>query len=149
MNDYNKKTRNKKDKFTIKTALILDDMALDLKSKSFRILGELAVNGRHCAYPPLSLHIFILSQSLTKIDRVIRLNTDLFIFNSISSSRELELVMDECFFVLDNSREGKRCGKDLYKKLITEEDFQFVVIENYKQNVKSYSDYIKKYKAIL
>jgi hypothetical protein len=149
MNEYNKKTKNKKDKFKIKTVCIIDDMALDLKTKDFNILNELAVNGRHCSYPPLSLHIMVLSQSLTKIERVVRLNCDNIIFNCISSSKELELIMDECFYILDNSREGKRCGKDLYKQLITEQDFQFIVVENYKQNCKCYPDYIKKYRAVL
>lgn len=149
MNEYNKKTKNKRDKFKIKTVICIDDMALDLKNKEFNILTELAVNGRHCSYPPLSLHIMILSQSLTKIERVVRLNCDNIIFNCISSSRELELIMDECFYILDNSREGKRCGKNLYKQLITEQDFQFIVIENYKQNCKCYNDYIKKYRAII
>ena len=80
---------------------------------------------------------------------MVRLNCDNIIFNSISSSRELDLILDECLYVLDNSREGKRAGKALYKQLITEADFQFIVIENYRQNVRCYADYIKKYKAIL
>ena len=97
---------------------------------------------------PLSLHFCILCQSLTKIPRVIRLNCDNIFLNAIASAREKELVMDENMYLIDNSIKGKREARDIYQSVVLKEDYQFLVIENYKQNVKQYGDYLKSYKAI-
>jgi len=129
--------------------IIIDDMAIKLKTKEFNILENLAVNGRHLAYKPLSLHFCILSQSLTKIPRVVRLNCDQIFLNMIASSREKEMVMDENFYLIASDMAGKRLGRKLYEDLVMEKDYQFIVIENYKQNVRTYADYIKKYRAVL
>ena len=106
------KVVNKKEKVKLKIMVVIDDMAIHLKSKEFNILEEIAVNGRHYAYEPLSLHFIILC-------------------------------------VIDDSIRGKRQARDIYSKIVLTEDFQFMVIENYKQNVKTYTDYIKTYKAII
>ena len=92
MNEYNKIVGKQK-QIKLRTIIILDDLAVDLKKMS--ILDKLAVNGRHYAYEPLSLSIFILSQSLTKISRTTRLNTDTIIHNLISSNKELQYILDE------------------------------------------------------
>ena len=146
-NEYNKIQTNKKQKISLSTVIIIDDMAVDLKSKKFNILEELAVNGRHVAYPPLNLTFLILSQSLTKIPRVVRLNADNIFLNAIASEKERSMVLDENFYIIDGS--GKSEGRDLYQKIVTSEPFMFVVIENHKQNCTCYADYVKKYKAIL
>lgn len=148
MNSYNKVAKEK-DKFKIKTLIILDDCAIKLKSKEFNILETLSVNGRHYAYEPLSLHFFILCQSLTKIPRVVRLNVDNIFLNTIPSKIELEMVLMENFFILDSSRQATTEARQLYHKLVGTEDFQFIVVENWRQNVKVMADYIKTYKAIL
>jgi len=148
MNSYNKVAKEK-DKFKIKTLIILDDCAIKLKSKEFNILETLSVNGRHFAYEPLSLHFFILCQSLTKIPRVVRLNVDNIFLNTIPSKIELEMVLMENFFILDSSRQATTEARQLYHKLVGTEDFQFIVVENWRQNVKVMADYIKTYKAIL
>tara|TARA_R100000988_G_C3993428_1_gene164204 strand:- start:271 stop:966 length:696 start_codon:yes stop_codon:yes gene_type:complete len=146
MNEYNK-IADPPNKFKIRTMIILDDLLLKLKSKDFKIIQDLAVNGRHSAYKPLCLHIVVLAQNLTSIPRLVRNNTDMIFFNNISSMKELELILDENLYLLDSSREGKKNARKLYNDLITSEDFLFMVIENYKQNVKKYNDYIKKYVA--
>ena len=148
MNQLNKieKTR---DKIKLNVMVIIDDCAIKLKSKEFNILEELAVNGRHAAYEPLSLHFCILCQSLTKIPRVVRLNSDMIFLNAIASATERGMVLDENFYLIRSDIQGKRDGRSLYEKLVQSEDYQFIVIENYKQNIKTYSDYIKTYKAIL
>jgi len=146
MNEYNK-IADPPNKFKIRTMIILDDLLLKLKSKDFKIIQDLAVNGRHSAYKPLCLHIVVLAQNLTSIPRLVRNNTDMIFFNNISSMKELELILDENLYLLDSSREGKKDARKLYNDLITSEDFLFIVIENYKQNVKKYKDYIKKYVA--
>ena len=108
------------------------------------------MNGRHIwEYLPLALHFCILSQSLTKIPRVVRLNTDHIFLNSIGSSMELNMILDENFYILDGSRTGKNDGRKLYNDLIVQEDYQFIVIENWRQNCREYKDYVKTYRAVI
>lgn len=149
LTEYNKSKKKKKDKIRLRCMIVLDDFAVKLKSKEFNVLETLAVNGRHYGVSPLALHFCILSQSLTKIPRVVRLNTDHIFLNSIGSSTELNMILDENFYILDGSRQGKNDGRKLYNELIVAEDYQFIVIENHKQNVREYKDYIKTYKAII
>lgn len=146
MNEYNKLVPKRK-KIKLRTAIVIDDFSVELKSKKFNLLEDLAVRGRHYSYDPLALHFFILSQSLTKIPRTIRLNCDTIFFNAIASMRELELILDENFFIISSSREGKREGRTLYENLVKAADFNFIGIMNFKQNCTKYSDYITVYKA--
>ena len=146
INEYNK-VANEKNKIRIRTMVVIDDCAVDLKSKSFQILEALSTNGRHIAYEPCALHICILCQSLTKIPRVVRLNSDLIFMNAIASMKELEMVLDENFFVIDSSRDGKKEGRQMYTDLVSSEDFVFIAVENHKQNIKTYADYLKTYRA--
>lgn len=146
MNEYNKLvTKNKKIK--LRTAIVIDDFAVEMKSKNFKILDDLAIRGRHYSREPLALHFFILSQSLTKIPRVVRLNCDILFFNAIASMKELELILDENFYVVNSSRTGKQTGRRLYESLVQSSDFNFIGILNFKQNCTKYSDYITVYKA--
>ena len=149
INEYNKDAKKSK-KIKVRCMCIIDDMALQLKNKSeCTILSSLATNGRHYAYEPCALHFCILSQSLTKIPRVCRLNCDCIFFNNIASAIELALLMDENFYLIDSSSKGKKEARKLYNDLVTSEDYIFVCVENHKQNIKKYQDYIKTYKAIL
>ena len=68
-------------------------------------------------------------------------------FNNLSSQRELEIVLDENMYIVDSSREGKREARKLYNDLVKSKDYAFIVIENYKQNIRDYKDYIKIYVA--
>jgi len=147
MNEYNKIVERKSDKIKLSTAIIIDDFAVELKSKGFNILETLAVLGRHYSYDPLNLHFFILSQSLTKVPRVVRLNVDLMFFNAIASMKELEMILEENFYVVSSSRDGKKEGRELYEQLVKAKDFQFIGILNYKQNCRTHSDYIRVYTA--
>ena len=146
MNDYNKIQPKERLKFRIRTAIILDDLAIDLKSKKFNIIERLAVNGRHYAYAPLSLHFFILSQSLTKIPRVVRLNCDCVLLNQVASSNELALIADENLYITSHSREAKRNAMEYYENIVNE-PYSFAVIELFRNNIKDLPDYIKKIKA--
>ncbi len=146
INNFNK-VANKSDKIKANSFVIIDDMANALKSKKFNILEELAVNGRHVAYEPCCLHFMILCQSLTKIPRVVRLNADNIFLNCCSSSVERDQLMDENMYVLASDAQGKRHAKQLYHDIVTSEPFMFLCIENHRQNVTKYSDYLKKYKA--
>jgi len=146
MNEYNKIQPKEKLKFRIRTAIILDDLAIDLKSKKFNIIERLAVNGRHAAYEPLSLHFFILSQSLTKIPRVVRLNCDCMIFNQVSSSNELKLVCDENLYITSHDLESRRDAMSYYEGIVNE-PYSFCVVELFRNNITSLTSYIKKIKA--
>lgn len=145
LNEYNK-IADPPNRFKIKTMIILDDLLLKLKTKDFSIIQELSVNGRHVSYHPLSLHIVILAQNLMSIPRLVRNNLDYLITNQLSG-RELELVLDEYFFIIDSSREGKKIARKLYQDLVSSQDFLFIVIENHRQNVRSFPEYLKKYVA--
>ena len=148
MNEYNRIQPKKKLQFNIKTAIIIDDFAISLKDKKNSILENLAVLGRHYAkYGELSLHFFILSQSLTKIPRVVRLNCDCIFLNNIASALERDMILDENFYRIASGRKNKQIGKDLYHGLVTKDDFVFVCVENHRQNIKEYKDYIKTIKA--
>jgi len=146
MNEYNKLVSKNK-KIKLRTAIVIDDFAIELKNKKFNILSDLSVRGRHYSLEPLSLHFFILSQSLTKIERVVRLNCDTIFFNSISSMKELELILDEYLYIINSSRDGKREARQLYESLVQAEDFNFIGILNFRQNCNKYSDFITTYKA--
>jgi hypothetical protein len=148
MNKYNSVV-SQKEKIKLKVWVVIDDMAVKLKSKEFNILEELSVNGRHVAYDPLSLSFCILSQSLTKISRCCRLNCDRIFLNSIASSHERDMVLDENFYLIKSDREGKKQGRQLFHDLVSSAPFQFIVIENHKQNITEYKDYLKKYKAVV
>jgi len=149
MCSYNKIQNKKSLKFEYKCVIILDDMAVKLKTKEFNILDIISTNGRHYAKPPLSLSFMILSQSLTKISRVCRLNCDNIFLNSIPSKIELEMVLSENFFLLDSSRSACARARNLYHELVVKQDYQFLVLENWRQNVTMFSDYIKLYRAEL
>jgi len=148
-NEYNKLQNKKSKQIKIRTAIVIDDMAIKLKTKEFNILEELSTIGRHKAYPPLSLSFHILAQSLTKIPRVVRLNTDIIFLNQISSLKEVELVLDENLYILSSTLEEKRSAKQLYYDIVLKDDFAFMAICNYKQNCREYKDYLFSVKAKL
>ena len=130
-------------RFKLKTVIVLDDLLLSLKTKDFKVIESLAVNGRHAAPPPLSLTFFVLAQSLTSIPRLVRNNTDTMILNNISSMKERTIVMDENLYLLCSCMQDKRDVRQMYTDLMQMRDYSFLVIENYKMNAKRYSDYLK------
>ena len=146
MNEFNKIAGEQKDKFKIRTLIILDDLALQYKSKEFsEKLCNLSVRGRHYSYKPLSLSFIVITQKICCLPCVCRTNSDYVIFNNISSMRELDTVMDEFFFLLDSGREGKKHARQLYNELVCSEPYLFIVCENHRANIKHYRDYVKKY----
>jgi len=150
MNQYNDCCPKSK-QIKLNSIIIIDDFAQDLKDKCNKIIVDLAVNGRHIAKfgENFSLSIMILSQALTCYPRVVRLNSDFIMFNALSSIVETEMILAENFYILGSSRKDKQKGRELYHKLVGYQDFGFVCIQNWKQNIKEYNDYIKVYKAII
>lgn len=145
MNEFNK-IADPPNRFKLKTIVILDDLALQYKSKEFaEKLANISVRGRHYSYKPLSLSFFIITQKICCLPTVCRCNADYIIFNNISSMTELDTIMNENFFLMDSSREGKKKARNLYNGLVTSEPYLFVVCENHKSNIREYKDYIKKY----
>ncbi len=147
MNEFNR-IASPEDKFKIKTVVILDDLALEAKSKEFfNRLSSLSIRGRHYAYPPLSLSFFILTQKICCLPTTTRVNCDTILFNNISSMTELDTVLNENFYVASSTKDGKKEARKLYNELVNSEPYLFIVCENHRTNVKSYSEYIKKYRV--
>ena len=149
LKEHNDEVQHKKDRIQSKICVILDDMASGTDNDSLRnskTLETIAMNGRHVVRGHediMSLAIMVLSQSLTKLSRPIRLNSDLIMFNALPSLGEQQLVLSECFFLLDSSRKGVSHARSLYHKLVSSKDYRFIVVENYRSNKRTHEDYIK------
>lgn len=147
--EHNDEVMKKGDRIGSKICVILDDMASGTDQDSLRnskTLEVLAMNGRHVVRGHediMSLSIMVLSQSLTKLSRPIRLNSDIIMFNALPSLTEQQLVLSECFFLLDSSRKGVSHARSLYHKLVSSKDYRFIIVENYKSNKRTHTDYIK------
>ncbi len=145
---HNKKQHKKRDMLRSRVCVVIDDCACmsgDDSLKSSKLLEEMALNGRHVGNDGMEgngISFFILSQSLTRINRAIRLNQDCFIFNNISSAKERELIMDECFFI-NTRRDAKRDARNLYETLASSKDFRFICVCNYIQNKRTHADFIR------
>ena len=148
MCDYNK-ISDPANKFRLRSMIVIDDLVLKLKGNDFKILENLACNGRHSARPPLCLHIVILAQNLTSIPRIVRNNCDCIFLNNIASRREKELIFDEQLYMLASSVQGRKDARKLYDDLMAARDFTFMCILNYRQNARRYSDYLCWYVADL
>ena len=146
-NQYNKQQTDEKKKIRFKACIIIDDLAVKLKSKEFNVLETIAVNGRHFSYEPLSLCFFVISQSLTKIPRVVRLQADTIIFNQIGSANELKLICDECLYLADSSLEGKKRARQFYHDIVNSQPYTFLVVENFRNNIRKMEDYLKSVRA--
>ena len=143
MNSYNKQAPKSK-QFKIKTTIIIDDLAQDLKKH--KILNNLAINGRHYAYSPLRLDFFILGQSTTLFSRSMRLNADTISFTQIPSFKEFEMLRDECLCMTCHDREGRKMALDYYNRIVSE-PYAFACVELYRNNIRGLSDFIKRLKA--
>ena len=64
------------------------------------------------------------------------------ISNPVDSSLEAEMVLSECFFVLDTSRRGKQLARELYHDLSTSKDYRFIGVGNCIQNKRNLKDYV-------
>ena len=147
MNEFNK-ISDQKDKFKIRTLIVLDDLALQYKSKEFsEKLCDLSVRGRHYSYKPLSLSFIVITQKICMIPCVCRTNSDYIMFNNISSMTELDTVMNENFFLKDSSRDGKKKARNLYNELVSSKPYLFIICENHRSNIHEYPDYVKSYVA--
>jgi hypothetical protein len=87
-NDEYKKEHPKK---TPRNLLILDDCLNMLPSSTQRSsINQIFTNGRH-----MKLSIFLCTQMLTKLNRLIRTNADLLTFFPTDNKREFETLADE------------------------------------------------------
>ena len=59
------------------------------------------------------------------------------------------MILAENFFLLDSSRQACSKARQLYHALVVKTDYQFIVLENWRQCVTEFSDYIKLYRAEL
>ena len=150
---HNKKQTAKKDMVKSRVCIVIDDCACMSGPDSLRssqVLEEMALNGRHLGNDGMDgngVSFFVLSQSLTRINRAIRLNQDVFIFNNIASAKERELIMDECFFI-NTRRDAKRRARDLYETLAKSQDYRFIAVCNFIQNKRRHEDFIRVVDAV-
>ena len=146
---HNQKMKKKEDMVASRVCIIMDDCACMSGNESLRnskALEWCALNGRHMGNDGMDgngVSIFVLSQSLTRISRAIRLNCDLFIFNALSSSVEAEMVLAECFFVCNTRRDAKRSARDVYETLVKSKDYRFIAVLNHISNKRTLTDYIQ------
>ena len=146
---HNKKVKYARDRVISRVCVVIDDCACSAVEnlRQSQVLEEMAMNGRHIGHPldtepGNGVSFFVLSQSLTRISRAVRLNLDCFIFNNLSSCKEAEMILDECFF-LNTRRDAKREARDKYEALVTSKDYRFICVENFVQNTRQHEDYIK------
>ena len=129
-----------------RVCVVIDDMAFSGNLHNSKIMNELAMNGRHISNPidreGNCLSVIVLSQQLNKISPAQRRNNDFLFFNSVSSSLEAEMIMSECFFVIDTTRGGKQLAREIYHELATSKDFRFIAVGNCIQNKRRLEDYI-------
>lgn len=146
--DYNAKITKDYDVNSISSRIcvVIDDMAFSGDLHSSKVMNELAMNGRHLSNPigreGNCLSVIVLSQQINKISPAQRRNNDYIFFNSLSSSLEAEMVLSECFFVLDTSRRGKQMARELYHELSTSKDYRFIAVGNCIQNKRRLNDYV-------
>jgi len=152
---FNDSVKEKRDRIRSKVCIVLDDMASGTDNDSLRnskILEQLSMNGRHLVRGQedvMDLSIMVLSQSLTKLSRPIRLNSDIIMFNALPSLTEQQLVLNECFFVFDSSRKGVSHARNIYHSLVSSKDFRFIMVENWRSNKRLHKDFIKTLDAII
>jgi hypothetical protein len=147
---HNQKMAEARDRVKSRVCVVIDDCAHQTGPESLRssqILEEMALTGRHVGHPAdpepgNGISFFVLTQSLTRISRAVRLNQDCFIFNAIASCKERELVQEEGFF-LSTTRQAKRHARNLFESLVRSKDYRFICLANYIQNKKTHEDYIR------
>jgi len=145
---HNLKQKKKEGMVRSRVCVVLGDCACMSGAETLRnskALEWCALNGRHLGdcVPGNGVSIFVLSQSLTRISRAIRLNCDLFIMNAISSSIEAEMILAECFFVCNTRRDAKRHARDTFETLVKSKDWRFIAGLNHISNKRSLPDYIR------
>ncbi|MAO23401.1 MAG: hypothetical protein CMJ25_21845 [Phycisphaerae bacterium] len=152
--DYNQTEEKESKRMKSRILIILDDCAcIEGKEGGLKntLISKLALNGRHYSTKdPVKgngVSVILISQALKRIPKSVRLNQDAMIANNISSLIERNDLLDENFYI-DTTIRGKRYGRKVFQELSTQEDFIFVVIENYRQNKRSLHDYIRTYKAL-
>jgi len=153
--EFNDSVKQKKDRIRSKVCIVIDDMACGTDNDSLRnckVLEKLSMNGRHVVRGQediMDLSIMVLSQSLTKLSRPIRLNSDIIQFNALPSLTEQQLVLNECFFVFDSSRKGVAHARNIYHSLVSSKDYRFIMVENWRSNKRNHKDFIKTLDAII
>jgi hypothetical protein len=121
--------------------IIFDDCINDVKFRGSKILKDLHVMGRHNCIASI-----ILSQTISGkwgIDGVCRQNEDLVVSFMLKEEYNRDLLVEQFLSV-----ENKKIGMKLYRDIVNEDQYQAIVIENYK-NSGDYLDFVKKYTAEL
>lgn len=148
--EHNKQAKNKKERRRSTILLILDDLVSDRNVHKDPTLKKLFVQGRHYSEKKSDSKIgslidtFVLSQSVTGIHPLCRVNCD-FCFSARQDSLRQRKALIEEYLTLGNSM---MTGFRIFKA-ITSEPFGFVCIFVTKSNKNSYFCYCFTAKAKL
>ena len=149
--EYNKKCTRKEDRISCRVLLLLDDMIGDAVGpdslKNSSMIRKLAVNGRHLGndkVPGNGISVVILTQSLTAVPRIIRLQCDILFCGKVASRREREMLNYE-YLCLQSDRDGSADGYHTMDSICYSAPFRFIVVSNHKQERREHKDYITYY----
>lgn len=120
--------------------IILDDVIGDEAVTSSVILKRLATQGRH-----ISTSVFALSQELSSrggFSSTIRKNVDVYMTFPIFDQGTREMASKAYCSIVDRKE-----GEELMNRITSLEDYMSCVMMISKSNIRTYEDYIYKYKA--
>jgi hypothetical protein len=145
--NYNKKTRDKKNRIKSRVLLVLDDMIAEEKGenslKHNQVIRTLAVNGRHLGdnVPGNGISVIIITQSIKAIPKTVRQQFDVVFTGRITSRIERQTIVEE-FSTLKSDREGIKTAYNLFDAITLSEPFRFMVCSNHIPNKRCCGDYI-------
>ena len=124
--------------------VIADDVINDPRVRHSPWVNKLYTQGRH-----YKIDVIILSQSIggqQGLPPVVRMNADVVCVFRPRSQRDRELIAEWFLGVMDCDTRGIAEGRQFMSE-VTKEDFTAMVVDLAKQNVRTLTDYVFKYKA--
>ena len=150
---YNKKCTRADDRIKCRVLILLDDMIGEAVGpdslKNSSMIRKLAVNGRHLGndgVPGNGISVMILTQSLTAVPRIIRLQTDMLFCGKVASRKEREMLAYE-YLCLQSDRDGIGDAYHTMDSICYSAPFRFLVISCHKQDRREHKDYVTYYNA--
>lgn len=124
--------------------IVADDVINDPKVRHSPWVNKLYTQGRH-----YKVDIVILSQcigGMHGLPPVVRMNADVVAVFRPRSQRDRELISEWFLGVMDCDSRGIAEGRNFMTK-VTKKDFTAMIVDLAKQNVRTLTDYVFRYKA--
>ena len=124
--------------------VIADDVINDPRVRHSPWVNKLYTQGRH-----YKIDVIILSQSIggqQGLPPVVRMNADAVCVFRPRSQRDRELISEWFLGIMDCDTRGIAEGREFMSE-VTKEDFTAMVVDLAKQNVRTLTDYVFRYKA--